>query len=117
LENASLAIWLLESDDQVTRVLRRLQQERSEIKALEKMQTLMGSGSGRITAQERMENYRASRGPQVLTPPKSGRDNLATKTSLKPQARTSPPDPKGQLLSGRHVLQSLTANSERCPTT
>ena len=55
LENASLAIWLLESDDQATRVLRRLQQERSEVKALEKMQTLMGSGSGRITTQERME--------------------------------------------------------------
>jgi hypothetical protein len=55
LENASLAIWLLESDDQATRVLRRLQQERSEVKALEKMETLVGSASKRMTMQERME--------------------------------------------------------------
>lgn len=55
LENASLAIWLLEPDDQATRVLRRLQQERSEVKALERMQALMGSVSERITMQERME--------------------------------------------------------------
>jgi hypothetical protein len=55
LENASLAIWLLEPDDRATRVLRRLQQERSEVKALENVRTIAGSPSGRATMQERMD--------------------------------------------------------------
>ena len=50
LENASSAVWLLESDDHQQRILRRLQQARAEMADLDKVREMTGQPPPRSTA-------------------------------------------------------------------
>lgn len=49
LENASMAVWLLESDDRTERVLRRLQNDWAERREQDKVAALVGTSSRRTT--------------------------------------------------------------------
>ena len=110
LENASLAFWLLEDDQSVERIVRRIQEDWEEIRQLEVVRSEIGAPSGKTMADREREMT------DLLV--KVGGDPSRLKKRpgygeiVKLAGASQPTGPLLRSWFGRRAAQSLTARYE-----
>ena len=104
LENASRAVWLLESDDREVRLLRLLQQERQEARDMDKVREEAELPSGKRVEARFAELAALARRANV--DPNAIKQKADYTTIVRAAADTLLPEAPPQSSSGRHVLPS-----------